>query len=196
MRQVLLAVLILMVGSGAAVAQDCTISAYADPAGTSSYMSISAGRPASFYVVMFAEDTVGAVAYSLTISGQYTMNDLFVQGRFTGPSGNGLVIDESTGTNAALGECVVGFGGHPVLVDEYVIVQLYSSPAGIASRGPSGSFIEVEPNTSQDPDFPQYVNCGDVTKDCTPVLGLWVDGLIIPTESRSFGAIKSLFNKD
>ena len=109
---------------------------------------------------------------------------MFLQARFTGPSGNGLVIDEPTGTNAALAECVIGFGGLPVVIDEYQFVVF---------PGFGGGVIDLGPNTSQHPDLPQYVTCADVTVDCEIGPPAYLDW-VFPTEDRSFGAIKALFN--
>ena len=108
---------------------------------------------------------------------------MFQQARFTGPSGNGLVIDEATGTNAALAECVVGFGGIPVLIDEYQYVVF---------PGFGGGYVKIGPNTSQNPDFPVYVTCNDITLECSP--GPWLSSYCgFATEETSFSTIKSLF---
>ena len=180
MRTLILVLLVMLMWTSAAQAQDCTIAAYADPEGTRACVWAPESQIFSVYVVMFVENTVAAAAYSMTYP--IGPSGMFLQARFSGPSGNGLVIDESTGTNVALAECVIGFGGGPVLVDEYQFVVF---------PGFAGGVIDVGPNTSQHPDLPVYVTCSDATHECTPGRSLWLCD--VPTEARSFGTIKSLF---
>ena len=175
----MLMVSLLMCLHGAAQAQECLIGVYADPEGTLLCLD-PPGSGFSLYVVMSVENTVAAAAYSLTYG-----PGMFVQARFSGPSGTGLVIDEPTGTNVALGECVIGFGGAPVLIDEYQFAMF---------SGQSGEWVDVGPNTSQNPDYPVYVTCNDLTTECAfdePLLVSWF--CTVPADSRSFGSVKSLF---
>lgn len=187
MKQLTLAVALLLCLHGSAPAQDCLIGAFGDPEGTNGWCANALpAEIVSIYVVMFVENTVAAAAYSMTYPIGPT--GMFQQARFTGPSGNGLVIDEPTGTNAALAECVIGFGGNPVLVDEYQFVTF---------PGFQGGYIEIGPNTSQHPQFPLYVTCNDLKRECSPpdrplvVVGGWCG---IPTERTSFSTIKALFH--
>ena len=182
MRTLILVLLVLSMGTSAALAQDCSIAAYGDPAGTVSWFSPLEGQIFSIYVVMFVENTAAAVAYSMTYP--RGPSGMFLQARYTGPSGNGLVIDEPTGTNAALAECVIGFGGHPVLVDEYQFVVF---------PGFAGGVVEIGPNTSQHPDVPVYVTCNDLTLDCESGADFIVTDPPFPTAVTSFSAVKALF---
>jgi hypothetical protein len=165
-------------------AQDCTIAAYWDAAGTMSHgFPDPYANPIEFsvYVVIFAEDVVAAAAYSMEeVTGS---SGFFLAWRRSGPSGNGLVIDEPEGTSVALTECVIGFGGNAVLVDTYHYLAIAGWPGGL---------FALAPHTGQDPDFPQYVTCNDILKDCAvgPELYVFVE---FDTEARSFGAVKSLF---
>jgi hypothetical protein len=171
-----------------AAAQDCTIAAYLDPEGT-----VSWGFPDlwsdpieySVYVVLFTEDTVAAAAYQMTVSGSGSAGP-YEMWRSSGPSGNGLSIDEPTGTNVALAECVIGFGSRPVVIDEYRYVAFPSFYQAIYTIGP---------NASQDPVDPMYVDCNDALKSCSAGSPLWVI-MEFDTEATSFGAIKSLYHKD
>ena len=186
MKLLMLAVALLLCLHGSAPAQECLIGAFGDPEGTQGdCISPYEGEIFSIYVVMFVENTVAAAAYSMTYP--TGPSGMFLQARFTGPSGNGLVIDELTGTNAALAECVIGFGGHPVLVDEY---QLVVFPGFV------GGYVEIGPNTSQHPQFPLYVTCNDLKRECSPDTPLVADawGCGIPTERTSFSTIKYLFS--
>jgi hypothetical protein len=173
--------------------QDCMIAAYGDPGGTRSIMGYydfewDQGYWTSFsvYVVLFAEDTVAAAAYKFYFS---SMNvEVFMQNRVPGADGQGLILDEqpaTIGTNVALVECVIGFGGVPVLIERYDFV---------AAPGWWRDVVELQPNTNQDPDFPQYVTCNDVRKDCAvgPVLILDPGN---PSDAKSFSSIKSLFHR-
>lgn len=186
MKAAILIAWLLCFAVGLAGAQDCTIAAYGDPEGTVGTVDSS---EFTVYVVMFVENTVAAAAYSL-----HYRPPLLIQARFTGPSGNGLHIDEPTGTNSALGECVVGFGGNPVVIDEYrfVVLPYGSGPEdSAAARSPWG-FIDLGPNPTQDPDNPVYVTCNDITLKCEigPTLCL---GCGVPNEATSFGSIKALY---
>lgn len=184
-----LAVAALLVALGVlpivASAQDCTIAAYADPAGTMSLLSPSvAPFHFSVYIVMFTEDVAAAAAYKFEISN--LNRSIFLQNRIAGPSGSGLTLDESPawiGTNVALAECVIGFGGLPVLVEEYYFFAL---------QDPDGTVATISANTNQNPLYPEYVTCNDVQKDCLPGPN-FIMGWVFPTEARSFSAIKSLY---
>jgi hypothetical protein len=117
---VVFAVALAMTATVASAQTFCSMAAYADANGTQSILAPVEGQLFSVYVVMFTEDTAAAAAYQMTYP--IGPSGMFLQDRFTGPNGDGLVIDEPTGTNAALNECVIGFGGFPVLIDEYQFV--------------------------------------------------------------------------
>jgi hypothetical protein len=104
-------------------------------------------------------------------------------GRSSGPGGDGLVIDEPGGTNVALAECVIGFGGLPVLIDEYVFLAL---PTFV------GGPVPVGPNIDQGP-VPLYVTCNDLIRDCDVGPTAVITSPPFPNDARSFGAVKSLF---
>lgn len=167
--------------ASSALAEDCTIAAYGDPGGTWNLITPFYGEYFSVYVVLFAEDTVAAAAYSITFP--ELGNSLFLAGRNPGPGGNGLVIDEATGTNVALGECVIGFGGQPVLVDEYVLIAL---PHFVGGPAPVGA------NLAQGP-TPLYVTCNDLIRECAAGPNGFITSPPFPNGARSFGAVKSLF---
>jgi hypothetical protein len=176
---VVFAIALAMTATVASAQTFCNIAAYGDAGGTQSVLQPTEGQEFSVYVVLFTEDTAAAAAYSKTLP-----SGMFEQARFSGPSGIGLVIDEPTGTNVALGECAIGFGGLPVLVDEYRYVVFSFFAGGVISIGP---------NTSQDPNVPVYIDCNDNFKLCEAGANLVVNGPI-DTESSSFSSIKSLYN--
>jgi hypothetical protein len=179
---VVFAVALAMTATVASAQTFCNMAAYADPVGGQSTLDPVEGQTFSIYVVMFTEDTAAAAAYSMSLAS--SPSGPFPQARFSGPSRNGLVIDEPTGTNVALGECVIGFGGLPVLIDEYQYVVI---------PGYAGDEVSIGPNTSQDPDFPVYVTCNDITKTCESGAALII-GAVIDTEASSFSNIKSLYH--
>jgi hypothetical protein len=178
---VVFAIALAMTATVASAQTNCNIAAYGDANGTESIATPVEGQTFSVYVVMFAEDTAAAAAYSIDIPGLGT--EVFVQNRISGPSGSGLVIDEPGGTNVALAECVIGFGGLPILVDEYVLIALPTY---------QGGFISVGANTSAGV-TPLYVTCNDLTRPCDVGPDLVVEP-VIPTDASSFSSIKSLYN--
>lgn len=183
--RILITALFLLCAGASTTRAQCTIAAYADAAGTSSLLSqyVAGGQTFSIYVVMFTEDTAAAAAYRFVPDLPELGQTIFLQDRIFGPSGNGLVIDESTGTNVALTECVYGFSGAPILVTEYeYVVAVDQYPEGIVS---------LEANTSQG-ETPVYVTCTNIIKPCDPgpTLSLFAP---FPAQTTSFGAVKSLF---
>jgi hypothetical protein len=180
----LIALIALVCLVSPAVAQDCTIAAYGDAAGTWDLITPFESDYVSVYVVLFAEDTVAAAAYSISFPS--LGNTLFLTERNSGPSGSGLVIDEPGGTNVALAECVVGFGGLSVLVDEYVFFVF---------PGFNGGPVPVGPNLDQGP-TPVYVTCNDLIRDCEVGPMAIMTSPPLPAEARSFGAIKALYYDD
>ena len=187
----LLLACVLIAASSPALGQECTIAAYADAAGTQSEAAISNWQldvaEFSIYIVMFVESTANAAAYKATFSG-FDNGGWFLQSRVQGSSGQGLFIDEnpaSVGTNVALGECVVGFGGVPVLVEEYQYLVLMGYDGGQS--------VVLSANTNQDPDAPVYVPCSSTKRQCEVGPEFYVSW-IFPAGKSSFGQIKSLYN--
>ena len=161
-----------------ASAQTCNMAAYGDANGTTSIVQPTESQLFSVYIVMFVEDTAAAASYSLSVPA-----GMFEQARYSGPNGDGLTIDEPTGTNVSLLECVIGFTGNPVLIDEYVFVVFGTFLGGT---------IEVGANTSQG-ETPTYATCAGLQKECASGPGLFVNSPI-DTDATSFGSIKSLYN--
>lgn len=178
---VVFAIALAMTATVASAQTNCNIAAYGDAAGTQSVLQPTEGQVFSVFVVMFTEDTAAAAAYKLNVPGLNT--EVFQQNRISGPSGAGLVLEDAGGTNTALGECVIGFGGLPVLIDEYVYFALPSYAGGV---------IEVSANTTQGV-TPLYVTCNDIIRPCEEGPSLIVEP-VIPNSASSFSSIKSLYN--
>ena len=172
------AIAIAMTATVAGAQTFCNLAAYGDANGTQSILQPTEAQEFSVFVIMFAEDTAAAAAYQMAVPA-----GMFQQARFSGPSGTGLVIDEPTGTNVALNECVIGFGGNPVLIDEYRFVVF---------AGFQGGPVDIGANVSQGAS-PVYVTCNDLTRPCDIGPSLVVNRPI-PTDATSFSSIKSLYN--
>ena len=162
-----------------ASAQNCNIAAYGDAGGTQSIAQPIEGQTFSVFVVMFTEDTAAAAAYQIDIPGLGV--EVFPFARYSGPNGNGLAIDEPEGTSVALAECAIGFGGLPVLVDEYVFQVLPTYAGGV---------VNVSEHLNQGL---SYVTCNDLIRPCDVGPALLIEP-IIPTDATSFSSIKSLYN--
>lgn len=175
---VVFAIALAMTATVASAQTFCNMAAYGDAAGTQSIVQPTENQAFSVYVVMFTEDTAAGAAYSMSVP-----FGMFQQARFSGPDGNGLNIDEPTGTSVALGQCVIGFNGNPVLIDEYVFVVFNFF---------GGGGVDLGPNTNQGA-TPVYVTCNDITRECDSGAGLVVNAPI-PTDASSFSSIKSLYN--
>jgi hypothetical protein len=175
---VVFAIAFAMTATVASAQTFCNMAAYGDAAGTQSIVQPTENQPFSVFVVMFAEDTAAAAAYSMSVP-----FGMFQQARYTGPNGDGLVIDEPTGTNSALATCVIGFNGFPVLIDEYVFVVFNFF---------GGGNVDIGPNLNQG-ETPVYVTCNDLARECASGPSLVVSAPI-PTDATSFSSIKSLYN--
>jgi hypothetical protein len=189
----------LAMTASVASAQTCSIAIYADPAGNSSTLDLDvdvSGLPFTVYIVMFAEDTVNAAAYKLVLDGYddgtpfpyNVVGDLAHPDgpRTAGPNGTGLFIDEAggLGTNVALGECVFGYGGVPVLVATY---NMFANPLW------AGGSARLEANPVAFPGLPSYGTCSSELKGCAQGPDLVVRN-VVDNDVTSFGSIKSLYN--
>ena len=175
-----------------ASAQDCTISPYADPAGTRSLMSYCSGDfplsengaiEFSIYVDAFSEGAVESATYRLVLPDLGTT--LFVLGRSAGPGGSGEFVDEPVGTWVQLGECVSGASGVPIQVariDLQAIPDLWY-----------GGVCLVERNMVEDAADPQVYDCEGVQRSCPSGPPLYLDPTVVPTTARSMAQIKSLY---
>lgn len=180
--------IVIAMAAGSASAQ-CVIGVYTNADGTGGYIQPTEFQPFNVHVVMFTEDLVNGVAYSLVAPGLNTT--LFFQSAAYGPAGTGIgLIAPGTGGAAdgdlsvGLGICAVGFSGFPVLVTTYEFVATNLFPGGL---------MTIQPNADENPAFPVYSDCQGVVKECGGIVGMTVDQ-VIGTQSTSMGAVKSLFN--
>lgn len=175
----LCAVALVIVAMTATMASaQCTIAAYGDAAGTQSSMSPNE-QTFSVFVVLFAEDTANAAAYNYELVG----NGIFQQDRIAGPNGGGLFLNEpGFGTNVALGECAIGFGGLSILVEEYQYAALEGAQGTVS--------LSANPNQGA---TPVYVTCNSTIKECDAGATLIINE-VVESDATSFGSIKSLYN--
>lgn len=169
--------LALALTAGSAVAQQCVIGVYADEAGTTNYFQPTQGQEFDVYVVLHVEDLVDAVGpYDMDIPGLNV--DMFQTARSLGPSGNGLQINEpGGGYNVGLGECAIGFGGLPILVETRTFLFPFH-PQNQRTISVTGD--------------PDYATCPGELKACSVGPGLLLDS-VVSTTSESWGAVKSLY---
>ena len=168
--------------AGSAAAQGlCTLGVYADADGTSGYIQPVEAQEFHIYVVMYVEDTVKAVAYTLDIPGLGV--EIFNVSTVYGPTGDGLNFPDLGGNNVGLGECVNGYTGLPTVVADHTMFML-------TSQVPRE--VHVGPNFLLDPVLPSYANCLNDIRTCDIGPFLVIDG-VIPVNDTSWGAVKSLF---
>jgi hypothetical protein len=169
-----------------AAAQDCVIGVFGDAEGMQSYgvdYFITGDEYLYFtvYVVAHVPATIAAASYDITpgpLFGSAPI-EVFLLDRVLGPTGDGLVIDEETGTNVALTECLNGWGDNPVMIER----REYVAP----------NYAVLSANTSQHPDQPVYVTCSDTKLPCDPGPPFVIPE-VLPTDAKSFSRIKALYD--
>lgn len=176
----------LVITAGSAMAQ-CVIGAYADAAGTESVTAPTQFVPFDTYIILRAEAAVEGANYRFTVP-----SGVVVTGRFMGPNGAGFEFLTGTDnfswwdTINGFGECVIGFGGNDVLVARYTCI---ATDANIVNES-----ITLSPNLT-DPNMPasiEFASCSGFVGECGGIQNLLISH-VIGTESKSFGAVKSLY---
>lgn len=165
-------------------AQDCNIGVFADAAGTQAFFQPTQGEVFDIYVVMRAEDVVNAVALDMFIPGLGV--EVFSFGTVYGPQGTGINVVTPGGDNIGLGECAVGIGGFPILVSKTTLLFPFET---IGERT-----VVIGPNEDTDPNAVIYNSCiGEGALLPCNVSNPLLIGSPVATESKSWGAVKSLF---
>ena len=185
-RTMAVAIAMLFVMAAGSAAAQCTIGVYADAAGTQNVATgYRNGDTFHVYVVVFDEAALNAVSYGLEVPGLGT--EIFIaDDTVYGPTGNGINILTSNGSNVGLGECAPGFYGHPILVADYSLVYYTYQ---------EGRTISVVANPDSDPNVPVVSDCTGVLHTCDFGPSLFSEHPI-PAESHSFGEVKALYNND
>jgi hypothetical protein len=176
------AVTLAMIAGTALAQPQCVVGVYADPAGLSTIASPthSGGQISdtfSVYTILFAEDFANAVAWSLYIQGLGT--DVFVVSRTD--YGNFTDV-QPQGFRMGLGNCIIGFNHHPILLMRHDLATLTINPR----------LVQVGPNALESSQSPIYSNCVQQLTPCAAgVLG--INGPPIPNDSASWGSVKALY---
>jgi hypothetical protein len=172
----------LLVTAGSAMAQ-CVIGVYADAAGTVSAIDVFQFQEFDVYVVIHNEASVEGASYALETPPGTAVQQIPHGSGIYGPNGNGLSIVSPGGENVGFQSCAIGFGGQPVLVARYV-----SRAFGLQAVG--GEYrVLANPDEGASP---VHATCNGFLLDCPNLQSLLITG-VIATESKSFGAVKSLY---
>lgn len=159
---------------------ECLIGLYGDQAGTVSVVSPSLFLPFDIYMLLWDEAAVEGVSYSLTIP-----PGLVLTGAWFSPDEDGFELVTPGGSIVGFGECVIGFGG--------LTIQVARLEALVTDLGQvSYQHVELAGNPDENPAAPEYATCGGQVIPCPNVQNLLISE-VFPVESKSFGAVKSLF---
>lgn len=171
----------LMVTAGSAMAQ-CVIGVYGDAAGTITGIEPFQFQEFSVYVVLRNEASVSGASYLFESPANSSVQPVF--NGVWGPDGQGLNIMSPGGSNIGFAECAIGFGGNPVLVAEYKSIAF--------DLGAVGARYRLLPNVDENPLYPVHATCNGFILECPNTQDLEIVN-VIATESKSFGAVKSLY---
>ncbi|HEX9639831.1 MAG TPA: hypothetical protein VGB13_00800 [Candidatus Krumholzibacteria bacterium] len=157
----------------------CLIGVFHDAAGQESVYWPFLNVPFDFYVVIRDEAAIEGVAYRL----EFPAGMFVIAAQFS-PDGDGFLFQTPNGDIIGFGECILGFGGQPILVAHYT--ALFVDPGSIPGA------IRLLPNVDENPLSIVYATCGEQVVACENVIDLYIDfgGAV---QSRSFGAVKSLY---
>jgi hypothetical protein len=171
----------LLITAGSAMAQ-CVIGVYADAAGTESGIEPILFAEFDVFVVLRNEASVEGASFLLqSPPGVLTINP---GSGLYGPDEQSFNLVSPGGENIGFTDCAVGFGGLPVQIARYSTTAF--------DLGAIGGLFEVLPNVDEDLLFPIHATCNGFLLQCPNTQALEITG-IIATESKSFGAVKSLY---
>lgn len=173
---VLLALLLLLAAPAAHA--DCAIGVFADSAGHWTVYWPTQFVPFDIYVLLWDEAAVEGAAYQLL-----TPPELVISGSWFSPDENGFELQTPNGSLIGFGECVLGFGGQVIQVARYQV--LWTSPTGLPAS------VDVVANVDEAPTV-VYASCSETVEPCLNTQALLLS-YGAPVESKSFGAVKSLF---
>lgn len=194
LRRVLLALFALLLFAAPASAQattGCGISVYAEADGTGHYVTAGDLVLVEMYVVLFVEDAVKAVSYSIDIDTSFL--DYFWVSDSYGPDYTGINIGSPGGYNVGLGVCVPGFLQSPVLVARHTIMTVGNYKQAAAKSPYVIATVSVAPNVDENPDFPVYASCDNRIEPCDPGMALSIMSGGVPVASETMSRIKALY---
>jgi hypothetical protein len=168
----------LVITAGSASAQ-CVMGVYADAAGTISVTAPTEFQPFDVYVVLRDEAAVEGVSYKINFPlGIQPTQALY------GPNEGGFEFPTPGGVIVEFGECVIGFGGNDIRVARYTAIPTDNSLVNVS--------VTLESNVDENPLHVEYATCSGQIAECQDTQNLLITH-VIGTESKSFGAVKSLY---
>lgn len=168
----------LVITAGSATAQ-CVLGAYADAAGTIAVTEPTQFVPFDVYVIFREETAIEGVSYKITFpAGIQPTNKWF------GPNEAGFEFLTPNGVIVGFGSCAIGFGGLEIQVAHYEAIALDGTLVNVA--------VTLGPNVDENPLFVEYATCSGQVVPCENLQDLQILR-VIATESKSFGAVKSLY---
>jgi hypothetical protein len=168
----------LVITAGSASAQ-CVIGAYADAAGTEVVTAPFENQLFDVYVILRDEAAVEGASYKITFP-----NGVFATQSWYGPNEMGFPFLTPNGIIVGFGECAIGFGGYDIQVAHYAAI---ATDVTITNE-----YVTLEANIDENPLQIEYATCGGNIIECLNVQPLLISH-VIATESKSFGAVKSLY---
>ena len=180
-RSIVTALVLLLLAASPGFGQDCHLGVYADPQGTVTLLYVVPPVFIEFYVVARLDDSVQSFSYRL--AGAEIGVEMFLVGGWWGPQGLGPHLPALEGETVNLGECVAASGGEAVVVARY---------EAVCTAGYTGGDLCAEPYPEVDPEHVVYESCDGVSHSCDTGPCLYIEE-VLPTGSRSWGAVKSLY---
>lgn len=167
----------LVITAGSASAQ-CAIGVYADAAGTISVTAPTQFQAFDVYVILRDEAAVEGASYKINFPASVFATDVWY-----GPDEGGFEFLTPNGVIVGFGQCAIGFGGIDIQVAHYSAI---ATDGGLVNQE-----ISLEGNIDESPNV-QYATCSGQVIDCGSVQNLLISH-VVATESKSFGAVKSLY---
>lgn len=186
-------------------AQLCTFGAHGTPTPSSATdaksLSVPRFEQVPIYLVLFSEAVVTGASYDVTFTPYSPTANVHVETLGFGPYGDAFNLSTPGGYNVGFGECYWGFDGIAVSVAQFSLILFDPGVQGNAQKSPVAFMdVEVVNNVDQHPEYPVFVGCSGAAyqvryiAECSePALPLTLFDGEVRTESRSFGALKSLY---
>jgi hypothetical protein len=186
-RTMTAALMITLVITAGSVSAQCVVGVYADAAGTESVTAPTQFVPFDIYVILRDQAAVEGMSYKLTMPATVFSvggDDPLNPAPWFGPNEAGFVFPTPQGVIVGFGECAIGFGGNDIQIAHYL---------GFATDGSlTNAEVTLEPNRDESLTNVQYATCSGQVVDCGLTQNLLLTH-VVGTESKSFGAVKSLY---
>jgi hypothetical protein len=176
MTAALLVALVITAGSASA---QCVMGAYADAAGMESVTAPFENQLFDIFVILRDEAAVEGVSYKVTFP-----TGVFATQSWYGPNEAGFPFLTPNGIIVGFGECAIGFGGFDIQVAHYAAIATVNTIMN--------EYVTLEANIDENPLNVEYATCSGNIIECLNVQPLLISH-VIANESKSFGAVKSLY---